>query len=130
VRKALAARGAVVRVIAPVGGTLQKGAASEIIERTLLTTRSTEYDAVLVAGGAGELADVKLSVLLQEAFRHGKVLGAWGDGERALRTAGIDITAPRVLIGDSVVAAYTKDLVAAVGLHRVWERAELVMASA
>jgi catalase len=130
VRKALAAQGAFVRVIAPVGGVLKKGAASEIIERTLLTTRSVEYDAILVAGGTGGLADIKLSVLLQEAFRHAKVLGAWGDGEQTLRAAGIDTTAPGVLIGDSVVAAYTKDLIAAVGLHRVWDRTPLVMASA
>ena len=130
IRTALQAEGAFVRVIGPAGGVLKKGSRSEIIERTLLTTRSIEYDAVLIADGGGELADVKLSVLLQEAFRHAKVIGAWGDGERALRTAGIDTTAPGVLLGATVVAAYTKRLVDAVGLHRVWERAPLVMASA
>jgi catalase len=129
VRKAFETQGAFVRVIAPVGGVLKKGARTEIIERTLLTTRSIEYDAILVAGGAGELADIKLTVLLQEAFRHAKVLGAWGDGERALRTAGIDTTAPGILLGDAVVAAYTKNVIEAVGLHRVWDRAPQVMAS-
>jgi catalase len=130
VRKALEAQGAFVRVIAPVGGTLTKGSRSEIVERTLLTTRSIEYDAILVAGGAGDLADIKLTVLLQEAFRHAKVLGAWGDGERALRTAGIETAGPGILLGDAVVAAYTKKLIDAVGLHRVWDRAPLVMTSA
>jgi len=130
IRTAIEAEGAFVRIIAPIGGVLKKGARSEIIERTLLTTRSIEYDAVLVAGGAGALADIKLTVLLQEAFRHAKVLGAWGDGEQALITAGIDTSAPGILLGDSVVAAYTKKLIQAVGLHRVWDRAPLVMASA
>jgi len=130
VRKALEAQGAVVRVIAPVGGVLSKGTRSEIIERTLLTTRSIEYDAILVAGGAGQLADIKLTILLQEAFRHAKTVGAWGDGEQALRTAGIDTDAPGILLGDAVVGAYTKKLIEALGLHRVWERTPLVMASA
>jgi catalase len=129
-RTALAAQGAVVRVIAPVGGTLGKGARSVAVDRTFATTRSIEFDAVLVAGGAGSLADIKLTVLLQEAFRHAKVLGAWGDGAEALTTAGIDTTAPGILLGDTVVAAFTKALVGAVGLHRVWDRAPLVMASA
>ncbi|MGX6600700.1 catalase [Micromonosporaceae bacterium Da 78-11] len=130
VRKALEAKGAFVRVIAPVGGVLKKGARSEIIERTLLTTRSVEYDAILVAGGAGALADIKLSLLLQEAFRHAKALGAWGDGERALRTAGIDLTAPGILVDEAVTGAYTKKLIEAVGLHRAWDRAPRVMAAA
>ncbi|GAA2568627.1 catalase CatB [Winogradskya consettensis] len=130
IRKAFEAKGAFVRVIAPVGGTLGKGARTEIIERTLLTTRSVEYDAILIAGGAGALADIKLTVLLQEAFRHAKAIGAWGDGEQALLTAGIDTTAPGILLSDGVSSAYTKDLIKAVGLHRAWDRAALVMSSA
>nr|WP_275411358.1 catalase [Actinoplanes digitatis] len=128
IRKAFEARGAFVRVIAAAGGVLRKGARSEIIERTLLTTRSIEYDAVLVADGAGSLADLRLSVLLEEAFRHAKVLGAWGDGKQALRAAGIDTKAPGILLDDAVVAAYTKRLIDAVGLHRVWDRVPLVTA--
>jgi catalase len=96
----------------------------------LLTTRSVEFDAILVAGGAGDLADIKLTVLLQEAFRHAKALGAWGDGERALRTAGLDTTAPGVLLADAVTGAYTKQLIEALGMHRAWDRAPQVMASA
>jgi catalase len=129
-RTALAAKGAVLRVIAPVGGTLGKGARTEVIERTFATTRSIEFDAIIIAGGAGSLADIKLTVLLQEAFRHAKVIGAWGDGAQALTTAGIDTTAPGILLGDSVVAAFTNGLIKAVGLHRVWDRAALVMTSA
>jgi catalase len=129
-RKALDAQGAVLRLIAPIGGTLKKGTRAEIVERTLPTTRSIEYDAVLVAGGAGDLADLKLTVLLQEMFRHAKVLGAWGDGERALRTAGLDIAAPGVLLAPSVNAAFAKAVVTAVGLHRVWNRVPPVGAAA
>ena len=128
-RTALQSQGAVVRVIASHGGVLTRGTRKEIIERTLLTTRSVEYDALLIAGGAGDLADIKLSLLLQEAFRHAKVVGAWGDGERALRTAGIDVQAPGVLLADGMTGAYRKQLTTALGLHRVWERAPQIMAA-
>jgi len=52
-------------VIAPIGGTLGTGKRSEVVERTLLTSRSVEYDAVVIANGTAGLRDVKLSVLLQ-----------------------------------------------------------------
>jgi catalase len=129
-RDALEAQGAVLRVIASHGGNLVRGVRKEIIERTLLTTRSIEYDAILIAGGAGDLADVKLTVLLQEAFRHAKPIGAWGDGVQALRTAGLDVDAPGILLTDGMTAAYRKQLITSLGLHRVWERTPLVMAAA
>ena len=68
-------------------------------------------------------------MLLQEAFRHCKALGAWGDGTAALSAAGIDLHARGVLVTDSVDKSFTDALVSAVGMHRVWERAVDVMAS-
>jgi len=116
-RKAAEAQGAVVRVIAEVGGELGK----EIVERTLLATRSIEYDAVVIADGATVL-DPRLTVLLQEAFRHCKVLGAWGTGADVLRSAGVDTSAPGVLVGEGVDKSYATGLLTTLGLHRVWER--------
>jgi len=127
-RKAAAAEGAVVRVVAPVGGVLKKNRTEEIVERTLPSTRSVEYDALLIAGGAGELKDIKLTVLLQEMFRHCKVIGAWGDGAQALEAAGIDLSAPGILVSDTLDKGRISGLFEAIGRHRVWERAELVMA--
>jgi catalase len=74
--------------------------------------------------------DIKLVVMLQELFRHCKPLGAWGDGAALLEAAGIDRKAAGVLVGDDSDKAFSSDLVAALGLHRVWERAGAVMASA
>jgi catalase len=122
-RKAIEGQGAVLRVIAPVGGVLKKGRAQETVDRTLLATRSIEYDAVLVAAGTADLRDPRLDVLLQEVFRHCKVLGALGDGVAVLEAAGIDTAAPGVLIRDTVVKDYATALIGAVGLHRVWDRA-------
>ena len=114
------------RVIGPHGGKLTTGRATGPVERTLLTTRSIEYDAVMVAGGTGGLVDIRLDILLQEAFRHAKPIGAWGDGVQVLDHAGIDISAPGVLVSERSTVAWRKDLVRALGLHRVWERVPLI----
>ena len=74
--------------------------------------------------------DIKLTVLLQEAFRHCKALGAWGDGTAILEAAGITAGAPGVVTGDAAGKSFTDRLAAAVGLHRAWDRASAVMASA
>jgi catalase len=116
-------------VIAPLGGVLKSGRRSVIVERTLLTARSIEFDALVVADGTKPTDDIKLVVLLQEAFRHCKAISAWGDGTAALAAAGIEIDAPGVLIADNVTKSFTDKLASAVGLHRVWKRAVDVMAS-
>jgi catalase len=123
-------QGATALVTSPVGGVLKSGRRTVIVERTLLTARSIEYDAVVVAAGTQPTDDIKLVVLLQEAFRHCKAVAAWGDGTAALVAAGIDLDGPGVLVADGVDKSFTAALVKAVGLHRVWARAADVMASA
>jgi catalase len=69
-------------------------------------------------------------VLLQEAFRHCKALAAWGDGAAVLKAARIPAKGPGIAIADSVDKDFTANLAAALGLHRAWDRAPKVMASA
>ncbi|BBH68959.1 catalase [Actinoplanes sp. OR16] len=126
-RKALKPQGVVVRVIAPIGGVLD---GKEIVERTFQTARSVEFDAVVVADGAGKLVDLQVTVLLQEAFRHAKAIGSWGDGEQLLLTAGIDPAAPGVLRSADAGKAYAEQLAAALAKHRAWERVPLLKPSA
>ncbi|WP_424186947.1 catalase [Actinokineospora sp. G85] len=126
--KAIEAAGAIVRVIAPTGGVIAKGKNTRIVERTLLTARSIEFDAVVVASGLGAFTDPKLSILLQETFRHCKAIGAWGDGAQVLEAAGIDTAAPGIVLTDKPGKGFAAELTTALGLHRVWERAPLVMA--
>jgi catalase len=128
--KAITAAGAVPLLTAPVGGVLKSGRRSEIVERTLLTARSIEYDAIVVADGTAPSNDIKLVTLLQEAYRHCKPVGAWGTGVAGLELAGIALDGPGVLVSAKVDGAFTTALMAAVGLHRVWDRAPAVMASA
>ena len=117
-------------VIGPVGGILKAGRQSVVVERTLLTTRSIEFDAIVVAGGTTPTNDIKLVVLLQEAYRHCKGIGAWGDGATVLELAGIATDAAGVSVSDSAGKPFTDALIAALGLHRAWDRAPAVMASA
>ncbi|MGW6276999.1 catalase [Kribbella sp. NPDC055071] len=123
-RRAVEAQGAVLRLLAPSGGEIKRGRSRQTVDRTLLTTRSIEYDALVVAAGNPALADVKLTVLLGELFRHCKVIGAWGDGDQVLSAAGIDTSAAGIVLGETVAKPYTADLFAAVGLHRAWDRTQ------
>ncbi len=129
-RTAAAKLGATVLVVAPAGGVLSHGGRQETVDRTLLTTRSVEFDALVIAGGTTPTADIRLTLLLQEAFRHYKTLGAWGDGTEILEAAGITLADPGIVTAGTVVKAFQDEFFAAMGLHRAWARAADVMSSA
>ena len=112
-------------VLAPVGGVLKRGRTALVVDRTNLTARSVEFDAIVVAGGTAATGDIKQTVLLQEAYRHCKALAAWAGGEDILTAAGIDLKAPGVSVGTGVDKTFTDTLTAAIGLHRAWDRADL-----
>ena len=128
--KAAAALGVTALVIAPVGGVLKAGRRKVTVDPTLATARSIEFDAVVVAAGTTPTTDIKLVVLLQEAFRHCKAIAAWGDGAAVLKAARIPTKGPGVAVADDLDKAFTANLAAALGLHRAWDRAASVMASA
>ena len=121
-RKALAKEGALLRVISDTGGTLGKGETTVNVDRTLLTTRSIEYDAVVVADGSTGLTNPKLTVLLDEMNRHFKVIGSWGDGKDVLAAAGVELSAPGVVTAASAAPKYLEELIAGVRMHRAWDR--------
>jgi catalase len=128
-KAALEKQGAQLLVVAPHGGTVTRGRASVVVDRTFVTVRSIELDAVVVADGAGALTDVKVRQLLDEAYRHSKAVGAWGDGVHLLEAAGVDLERPGVLVSDSASAASRKELLTALGRHRAWDRfPELLLA--
>jgi len=116
----LTAAGMTALVIGPRGGTLGQGTPQELpVQRTLLTTRSVEFDAVLVAGALAP--DPRSALLLGEAFRHGKALGGFGGAETAFAAAGIPDGSPGIVFGSdpSDVLARTVSLLTE---HRVWDR--------
>ncbi|WP_077797269.1 catalase [Streptomyces sp. JHA26] len=141
VREAVLNAGMVPLVVAPTGGTLGSGEEAVTVQRSYLTARSVEFDAVLVAGtpamggdaytprdykaapaptGPGTI-DPRVSLLLSEAFRHGKAIGVWAGGGAALDASGVPADAPGVVVADSGTAAL-EQVTRLLGSHRVWER--------
>lgn len=130
------AAGMVPLLIGPHGGTIGGMA----VQRTFATARSVEFDTLLLAGapipapdalpardakagaaaGTGRAIDPRVVLLVDECFRHAKVIGAWGDGAAVLDAAGCG-DAPGVIRGASAedVLATAMEQMA---FHRVWER--------
>ncbi len=106
-------------VIADVGGVLGSGDSAVPVSRTLLATRSIEFDAIVVAGGRRPTPATDL--MISEAFRHAKALGAWGDADALIEHAGCPTDAPGV-----VLAGRPADLIGEIttllSRHRVWDR--------
>jgi catalase len=132
VRLAVSAAGMVPLLVAPRGGEI----GGTPVQRTFATARSVEFDAVLFAGapapaadalpardakaGAAGSVDPRVLLLVDECWRHAKVIGAWGAGATVLREAGIEDTAGVIVAaagGEAFAAVH--ELLAA---HRVWER--------
>jgi catalase len=124
-RAALGKEGANLYVIAPTGGTVAGAQGPLPVDRTVLTTQSVEYDALVVGGGdsAASLGtDPYTAVNLGEAFRHHKVVAAWGEGCVVLEACGIAADAEGVVVGDTVDAGFASRLVESIGWHRHWNR--------
>jgi catalase len=140
VRSAVLAAKMVPLVIAPHGGTVD----GVPVQRTFATARSVEFDAILLAGapvpapdavpardakaGASSSAtvDPRVLLLVDEAWRHAKAIGAWGAGAEVLAQAGIAGT-PGVVNGDSGAAVLTEVQTLLAG-HRVWQRVPATVA--
>lgn len=135
VRRLLLAEGVVPLVIASRGGTLPSGTP---IQRTFATVRSVELDAVLVTGnpapGPDALpardaksavppvsgADPRVVLLLEEAYRHAKAIGAWNDGVTLLEDLGLAGAAG--VLGDDDPEQMGQRILGLLAGHRVWER--------
>lgn len=134
-RRAVDAADMVPLVIAARGGEVE----GQPVQRTFSAGRSVEVDALLVAGcpapapdawvsrdvkaggvGAPGL-DPRVGLMVQECYRHGKAVAAWGLGVEALTAAGVPTDAAGVVTTDSGAVALTAvaDLLSS---HRVWER--------
>jgi len=106
-------------VIADHGGTMSPATTAKVvIHRTLATTRSVEFDAVIVADGRASSA--KTGLLLNEAFRHRKALASWGTGAQVLRDAGCPVDTGVISAGTPADAVQL--LLPLLRRHRVWDR--------
>ncbi|MCE7081669.1 catalase [Streptomyces sp. ST2-7A] len=146
-RDAILEAGMVPLVIAPTGGELGNGNGGGgngepiTVQRTFVTARSVEFDALLLAGsaaigpdasgargagagapeGSGTGVDPRVLLMVSEAFRHSKAIGGWGGADGVLRAAGCSTTAPGVVVGPTS-SAVLEELVDLLRSHRVWNR--------
>ena len=128
--------GLVPLLVAPTGGPVWPDRDLPA-HRTLLTTRSVEFDAVVVAAvlppsaltrqgldakaaaGTDPGVDPRLTLLVDEAFRHAKTIGILG-GDADAVALGLDPAAAGVVVGDTAVVA--AGVVDGLSTHRVWDR--------
>ncbi|MFD8595989.1 catalase [Kitasatospora sp. NPDC059646] len=128
-------------VIAPTGGRLtREGTDPVTVQRTFATARSVEFDAIVLlgapapaadatagrdakagAGGAPGPVDPRIVLMLGEAWRHAKALGATPAARRALDAAGIAPDAPGVVVADDT-GALLDGLTGLLAAHRAWDR--------
>jgi catalase len=134
-RQAVFAADMVPLVVAPHGGMVD----GMPVQRTFATGRSVELDVLLLAGspapapdavvareaeggapGGGAAVDPRVLLMVQECWRHAKVIGAWGAGLSVLELAGY-AGGTGIVAGEAAaeVFAEVQGLMAA---HRVWER--------
>jgi catalase len=122
---ALIEAGAVPHVIATHKGAIagRRRGDELTVDRSFHTSSAAECDALVVAHGTGLADQPAVATYIQSAFRHFKPVGAWGDGVAVLGAAGVAGTAPGVVTGDKVNRALGRSILAAMAVHRHWERA-------
>ncbi|AVR00716.1 catalase HPII [Oceanobacillus iheyensis] len=93
------------------------------VDNTFLTVDSVLYDAVYVAGGAGQDKTFrdKAGYFMKEAFSHFKPIGATHEGEELLKHLDISSIADGVITEDST-ESFVSRFTEAVKQHRFWER--------
>ncbi|MFE9426986.1 catalase [Kitasatospora sp. NPDC006697] len=133
-RDALRAAGTTALLVGPTGAPLADGLT---VQRTFATTRSTEFDALLVLGSPAPAADdrgardaksngspqvdSRVALLVNEAYRHAKPIAGHPSARAVWTAAGVDPQAPGVLTGEDV-DELVAGLVGLLGAHRVWDR--------
>lgn len=127
-KKALEKEGAVVKIIAPHGGTITAatGKKTFTVNASVKTTESVLYDAVYIPGGEDSvntiMGEAKFIKFVNEAFRHCKAIAADGAGKK--------------LIEATFVKKYTKDkavhidepatkFISSMKQHRNWDRSKI-----
>ncbi|MDO8309335.1 MAG: catalase [Actinomycetota bacterium] len=112
--------GVTVRLVAPTGGPVDVGGTAIDPDRTYATTRSIEFDAVIILAGPEAELDARVVTLIEESYRHGKAIAFVGGF--AASDAGV-VEDEGALAMDSLADAVAT-LIEALGTHRVWSRLE------
>ena len=142
IQQALSDAGAFCKLVAPHLGTVSTASGRQMpVNHTFQTMPSIMFDAVLVAGGAASvqtLCGIGEAVhFVLEAYKHGKTICAVNEGVELLATLGfgygsdpemVSVPASGVIIADARKVAeglIAHDFIAAIALHRHWDRANM-----
>ncbi|CAN5690748.1 catalase HPII [soil metagenome] len=124
-KRALVAKGAMVKVIAPVQTQVADADGLIVpVDETFETTASVLYDAVYVPGGKESVNQLIAAVdpvqFVNEAFKHCKAIAAEGEGQELLDItfAGTAKDDPAVVTGKNIA----KPFIEAISNHRNWDR--------
>ncbi|HEA29188.1 MAG TPA: catalase [Leeuwenhoekiella sp.] len=129
-KEKLEAEGAMVKIIAPHGGTVKcdKGKDHKV-DAAIMTTESVLFDAVYIPGGSKSIAALKkvgkISKFINEALKHCKAIAATKEGEELL-----DATYVKDFKDSEGICINTdpKEFIDAIAMHRVWSRESKTMA--
>lgn len=127
-KSALEKEGAMLKLIAPNGGTIHCNQDMEHkVDAAISTTESVLFDAVYIPGGEKAIKSImeeaKYLKFINEAFKHCKAIAVDGEGEQLL-----DETYVSVHKDDDeavFINAKTKDFRDAIAKHRNWDRSEV-----
>ncbi|MEU9889673.1 catalase [Sphaerisporangium sp. NPDC051011] len=126
----LTMRGAICEVLAARGGSVRGTAGEELmVTRPMPTTASVLYDAVVVPGGAQSVRalaeDGDAVHFVAEAYKHGKPVGAIGEGTDLLDLARVapDPTRGVIVTSESDMEGFLTAFTSAVAAYRFPRRA-------
>lgn len=115
---------AVVKVVAPHGGTITSDLGKDVaVDHSITTTESVLFDAVYIPGGANSVATIKTEMkyikFINEAIKHCKAIAADHEGEEMLNQT----FAPAFKDDKAIlINAAAQDFVDAIAKHRNWDR--------
>jgi catalase len=131
-QKALMAKGAQAKIIAPDLGTIKSaGGKSIAVDESFLIATSVVYDAVFVPAGAKSAGALKVNPdalhFINEAYKHCKAIAADGEGTDVLGASYIGNADGKkgeagVITGEKNRGKISRDFIAAIAQHRFWER--------
>jgi len=150
VKNALMQQGAQVKVVSRLLGTIKGTSGQEVpVDKSAITTDAIMFDAVFVPSGAASVAQLlrqgAARQFVAEAFKHGKAIGAMGEGIQLLYSSNIpglvmegkaaggtasSTTTATVVSSNGVVTApvgsnpntFVEQFVTAIAQHRHWGR--------
>ncbi len=133
VTQALEKAGAETEVVSQYQGMLKGANGGEVkVDKSYVTASSVMYDALYIPGGRAHVDTLKTQrdavTFLNEMYRHGKSIGATGDGSDLLAAAGFKGAQPGIItlagtdLKEDRLQPFTTKFIEAIGKYRHWDR--------